>query len=74
MVINAEQRPCECQYLAESDEHGVVDFAGWRNDEPCHQQTAAHHNQEYGGEQLEGVPVFLGPGYFSEILRQISKK
>ncbi len=59
MVVDAEQRPCESQDLAESDKHGVVYFAGRRQYETCNQETAAYQNQQYCRQELQRGLMFL---------------
>ena len=53
MVVDAEKRPRESQYLAEGDEHGVMNFAGRRHDEAGDQQAAANDDQQNCGKELD---------------------
>ncbi len=59
VIINAEQRPCESQDLAESDKHGVVYLAGWRQYETGNQEAAAYKNQQYCRQELQRGLMFL---------------
>ena len=59
MVVDAEQRPRESQYLAEGDKHGVVNFARWRQYETGNQEAAAYQNQQYCRQELQRGLMFL---------------
>ena len=45
MVIYPDQTPAESQYLAEGDEHAVVDLTHWRAEEATCKQYAAEYAQ-----------------------------
>ena len=47
MIFHSKHRSGKGEYLTESHEDGVVDFAGRWNDKSGNQQTAAYDNENY---------------------------
>ena len=53
VVVNADERTAEGQYLAEGDEYGVVYLAQWWAEEACGEHYAAEAAQCHSDDELQ---------------------
>ena len=53
MVVNADERTAEGQYLAKGDEYGVVYLAQWWAEEACGEHYAAEAAQCHSDDKLQ---------------------
>ena len=68
-VIYPYQTAAEGEYLAKSDENGVMDLCQWWADEARHQHRASKDAQCHSGDELE---VFHGLGSYLPLISLIS--
>ena len=59
MIFHSKHRSGKGEYLTESHENGVVDFAGRWNDKSGNQQATTNDNESDSRDELESGFMFL---------------